>query len=115
MIPPRPPPGPPPAATPAATPPTLAAITAAVTHLDINDLGGACKAVDRVCRLVAAQGAQWPCAMTFLFGACQPAANNPCRRCADQRPPISLPRGTRPAIQAACKDLAVKARIIAGG
>ena len=33
----------------------------------------------------------------------------------DERPPCAVPAGTRPAIKAACTDLTVQARILAGG
>ena len=64
----------------------------------------------------AGVGAQWPCALTFLFGACTAtSAGKPCRRCADPRPAAAVPAGTRTAIKAACLDLVTQAKILAGG
>ena len=101
--PPQPPPGP-------------VNIAAVVAEQPIDSFGSACKALDRVVKASAGVDAQWPCALTFLFGACTGAtAAKPCRRCADPRPSAAIPPGTRTAIKLACTDPVTAGKILAGG
>ena len=103
-------------APPAQPLPGAVDITAVVAEKPVTSFGSACQAVDRVVKASAGVGAQWPCALTFLFGVCSGAsAAKPCRRCADPRPSAAIPAGTRTAVKLACTDPITAGKILAGG